>query len=122
MSTGRLNPQEVNMFSLRACQTLRGLIRANANTRRRGRSSYLLGLALAAGFVVGAGVGMTRAMRDVAATSVTSVPAASYEQVSLAPGSIIAAFGVNLATQVAFAISDDDPDTPGIQLPTRLGG
>lgn len=111
------------MFSLRAGQTLLGLIRAHANTQRRARYCYWLGLALAAAFVVGAGVGLARAMRDVAAPSVTSVPAASYEQqVPLAPDSIVAAYGVNLATQVAHATSDDDPNTPGIQLPKRLGG
>src|SRR5215813_6595903 len=112
------------MFSLRAGQTLLGLVRAHTNAQRRGRYWYWLGLALAAAFVAGVGVGLARAMFDVtSAYPVTSVPAASYEQnVPLAPNSIVAAYGVNLATKVAYASSDDNPDIPGVQLPTELGG
>jgi len=61
------------------------------------------------------------ALRDFNADSVKSVPAASYEKIPLSPGSIVAAFGSQLATQTAFA-TDADPNTPGVQLPTLLGG
>ncbi|HKQ76053.1 MAG TPA: Ig-like domain-containing protein [Blastocatellia bacterium] len=111
------------MYSLRAGRSLLGLIRAYANARGRGRYYYWLGLTLAAAIVIGAGAGLAREMGDVATPLVTSVPAASYEQqVPLAPDSIIAAYGENLATQVAVATTDDDPNTPGIQLPKQLGG
>jgi uncharacterized protein (TIGR03437 family) len=61
------------------------------------------------------------AMYDLASSGVTSVPAASYEVVPVAQDSIVAAFGSHLATQTVIA-SDADPNTPGIQLPTQLGG
>ncbi len=51
---------------------------------------------------------------------VAAVSAASYET-TLAPDSIGAAFGVNLAASVAVG-GDTDPNTPGVQLPTTLGG
>ncbi|MFN0084257.1 MAG: Ig-like domain-containing protein [Blastocatellia bacterium] len=58
---------------------------------------------------------------DISSTPVTTVSAASFESVSLAPDSIVAAFGAQLATQTAVA-SDADPSTPGVQLPTQLAG
>jgi uncharacterized protein (TIGR03437 family) len=61
------------------------------------------------------------AARDISATPVTTVSAASYEGLTIAPDSIAAAFGAQLATQAAIA-SDADPSTPGIQLPTQLLG
>lgn len=61
------------------------------------------------------------APRDISSSSVTSVSAASFEAVPLAPESIIAAYGVRLATQTAIA-TDTDPNTSGVQLPTQLGG
>ena len=61
------------------------------------------------------------AARDISATPVTTVSAASYEGLTIAPDSIVAAFGAQLATQAAIA-SDADPSTPGIQLPTQLLG
>ncbi|MGH9802363.1 MAG: hypothetical protein ACRD82_18520, partial [Blastocatellia bacterium] len=51
---------------------------------------------------------------------VTTVSAASYGA-EVAPGEIVAAFGSRLATQTLIA-TDADPNTPGIQLPTELGG
>lgn len=51
---------------------------------------------------------------------VSTVSAASYGA-EVAPGEIVAAFGARLATQTAIA-TDADPTTPGIQLPTELGG
>ncbi len=51
---------------------------------------------------------------------VTTVSAASYGA-EVAPGEIVAAFGARLATQIVIA-TDADPTTPGIQLPTELGG
>jgi len=53
-------------------------------------------------------------------TSVVTVSAASYGA-EVAPDSIVAAFGTRLATQTVVA-TDADPNTPGIQLPTELGG
>ncbi|MGH9767316.1 MAG: IPT/TIG domain-containing protein, partial [Blastocatellia bacterium] len=60
-------------------------------------------------------------LSDVSMQSVTSVPAASFEEVPVAPGSIVAAFGSPLATQRLTA-SDDDLTKPGVQLPKLLGG
>ena len=51
---------------------------------------------------------------------VVTVSAASYGA-EIAPGEIVAAFGSKLATQTVIA-TDADPNTPGIQLPTELGG
>ncbi len=112
------------MVSLRAGQTLVGMMRVYANSQRRRRYWYWLGLALGVVFTIGTGVELARAMRDTSSPSVVSVSAASFDrEVPMAPNSIVAAFGLKLATsdQVAYA-SDDDPNTPGIQLPTRLGG
>ncbi len=53
--------------------------------------------------------------------AVSTVSAASFESVSMSPESIVAAFGVSLATQTIVA-SDADPNQPGIQLPMELGG
>ena len=50
-----------------------------------------------------------------------TVSAASYKVEDMAPGSIVAGFGTNLAT-TTLAGSDTDPQTPGIQLPKQLGG
>jgi uncharacterized protein (TIGR03437 family) len=60
-------------------------------------------------------------LSDISATPVTTVSAASFEAVPVAPESIVAAFGAQLATQTVVA-SDADPNTPGIQLPSQLGG
>jgi len=49
-----------------------------------------------------------------------SVDAARY-QLAVAPNSIAAGFTYQVTAQVAVA-TDADPDTPGIQLPTLLGG
>lgn len=61
------------------------------------------------------------ASRDVSSTAVATVSAASFESTPVAPDSIVAAFGTQLATQTTNA-SDADPNTPGIQLPTQLAG
>lgn len=58
---------------------------------------------------------------DISATPVSTVSAASFESVSVAPDSIVSAFGVQLATQTVVA-SDADPSVPGVQLPTQLAG
>ncbi|MBS1810078.1 MAG: hypothetical protein JST84_18090 [Acidobacteria bacterium] len=52
---------------------------------------------------------------------VVVVSSASYENNSLAPGSIASAFGTNLATTTANA-TDLDQSTPVIDLPTNLAG
>ena len=54
-------------------------------------------------------------------STVTTVSAASYEPGPVAPGSIVSTFGTGLAAQ-ALAATDLDPASPGIQLPTQLGG
>src|SRR5262245_52384737 len=51
----------------------------------------------------------------------TVVSAASYSTEALAPGSIAAAFGDDLSTSTMTG-ADVDPDIPGAQLPTTLGG
>ena len=60
-------------------------------------------------------------MNDVSATAVSTVSAAAFEGVPVAPDSIVAAFGLQLASSVIVA-GDAEPNTPGIQLPTDLGG
>jgi uncharacterized protein (TIGR03437 family) len=61
------------------------------------------------------------AWNELATTPVTTVSAASFESLPVAPSSIVSAFGANLATQT-IAGTDLDPLTSGIQLPTTLGG
>lgn len=59
---------------------------------------------------------------DISATPVTTVSAAAYgDTLSVAPDAIVAAFGSQLATATIVA-TDADPNTPGVQLPTELGG
>ena len=53
--------------------------------------------------------------------AVALVSAASFRTDSIAPETIVAAFGNGLATQNATG-SDTDPNTPGVQLPTTLAG
>lgn len=64
---------------------------------------------------------VTTAAAVQSTVSVTTVSAASFEGVVVAPDSIVSSFGENLATQTLVA-SDTDPSTPGIQLPTQLAG
>ncbi|MFN7944378.1 MAG: FG-GAP-like repeat-containing protein [Blastocatellia bacterium] len=52
---------------------------------------------------------------------VVTVAAASYETSAIAPDGIVAAFGTRLATST-LSSDDSDPNTPGVQLPTTLGG
>ncbi|HQR33744.1 MAG TPA: Ig-like domain-containing protein [Blastocatellia bacterium] len=61
------------------------------------------------------------AMFDISNTPVTTVSAAAFEQVPVAPDSIVTAFGTQLASSIVIA-NDADPNTPGIQLPTDLAG
>lgn len=61
------------------------------------------------------------ALSDVSSVPLATVSAASFEPVPVAPGSIVAAFGSQLASQVVIA-TDADPNIPGVQLPTTLGG
>src|SRR5262245_34473965 len=60
-------------------------------------------------------------MRSQALVPVATVSAASFEGLAVAPDSIVASYGVQLATGTQTA-TDSDPSTPGIQLPTRLAG
>lgn len=53
--------------------------------------------------------------------TLVNVCAADYSRNTIAFDSIVAAFGSQLATATVVA-SDSDPQTPGIQLPTMLGG
>ncbi len=134
------------MLSLRVGQTLVRLIDASASGGRRWR---WLALTLAAMLAVGVGGISARrggafggsqspqspvvappaqyahfvtpaAARDINSTPVTTVSAASFEA-PVAPESIVTAFGSQLATQTATA-TDADPNAPGVQLPTQLGG
>ncbi len=58
---------------------------------------------------------------EIAQSQVAIVSAASFNPLNIAPGSMVAAFGQSLATSTA-AAADADPDMPGFQLPTLLGG
>ncbi|MGH9838554.1 MAG: Ig-like domain-containing protein [Blastocatellia bacterium] len=66
-------------------------------------------------------IGIAHYARDISAVAVSTVSAASFETVAVAPASIVAAFGTGLATATVVA-SDADPSQPGIQLPTQLAG
>ncbi len=59
-------------------------------------------------------------MAAAQANTVAVLSSASYEAV-VAPDSVATAFGVQLATTTAVG-TDTDPNTPGVQLPTTLGG
>src|SRR5438105_1199824 len=54
---------------------------------------------------------------------VVTVSAASFigAPAALAPNTIVSAFGTQLSTQFAIG-GDADPNSPGVQLPTVLGG
>ncbi len=59
----------------------------------------------------------------LAALPLATVSAASFTAgAPVTADGIVAAFGTKLATVVAVAEGDADPNTPGIQLPTTLGG
>lgn len=64
----------------------------------------------------------SKAARDVSGITIVTISAASFELAPVAPEAIVASFGVNLATTRAQATGDADPNTPGVQLPTTLGG
>ncbi len=78
-------------------------------------------LSIAFFFLILSIVGIAHYARDISAVAVSTVSAASFEAVAIAPDSIVAAFGAGLATQTIVA-SDADPSQPGIQLPTQLAG
>src|SRR5262249_15665851 len=59
--------------------------------------------------------------KEMAQSQVAIVSAASFNSLNIAPGSMVAAFGQKLATTTATAV-DADPNIPGVQLPTVLGG
>src|SRR5262245_16383475 len=59
--------------------------------------------------------------KEMAQSEIAIVSAASFHPFNIAPGSMVAAFGQRLATTTA-AASDTDPNSPGVQLPTFLGG
>ncbi|NOT64036.1 MAG: hypothetical protein HOP19_27800, partial [Acidobacteria bacterium] len=59
--------------------------------------------------------------RDASAQTIAVVSAASYSPWQVTQGAIASVFGANLAT-ASVAAGDADPRTPGIQLPTTLGG
>lgn len=58
--------------------------------------------------------------QSINSTPVVTVSAASYSR-TVAPESIAAAFGTQLATTTTTVV-DTDPNTPGIQLPDSPGG
>ncbi len=90
-------------------------------SRHRGQSLTRLMVLLALAFSGGAIGWRVSATFDITTTSVSTVSAASFELTPVSPDSIVAAFGTQLATQTVIA-SDADPNLPGIQLPTELGG
>ncbi len=80
------------------------------------------GLFLALAVLIGVGgKAARRGKTEPAAVAVSTVSAASFESISVAPESIAAAFGAQLATQTVVA-GDANPSQPGIQLPTELAG
>ena len=62
-----------------------------------------------------------KAALEAGQAHVVIVSAATFKRTDIAPGSIVAAFGQGLANTTASA-TDTDPNRPGIQLPTLLGG
>src|SRR5262245_46156004 len=62
-----------------------------------------------------------KAPKEMAQSEIAIVSAASFHPFNIAPGSMVAAFGQRLATTTA-AASDTDPNSPGVQLTTFLGG
>lgn len=136
------------MFSSRKVLSIAGLFRIVANSPRRlwiGTGLVLvfaLGAGAMAARLVGEGIKATTlptsstippsgfshvvtpvgAAFDISATPVTTVSAAAYnDTLSVAPDSIVSAFGSQLATATLIG-GDTDPNTPGVQLPTELGG
>lgn len=81
----------------------------------------LCGIVIACGLLLGLDPEVFE--RPVAAqnNSLALVSAASFRTDSIAPETIVAAFGSGLATQNATG-GDTDPNTAGVQLPTSLAG
>ncbi|MGH9842189.1 MAG: IPT/TIG domain-containing protein, partial [Blastocatellia bacterium] len=102
------------MISRRVGQTQVRLLHTHVSANR------ILLLVLAA-VLATVGIGSVSARFDISSTPVTTVSAASFEGLAVASDSIVAAFGQDLATSTLTAF-DTDPSTPGIQLPTQLGG
>ena len=136
------------MISSRKVLSIAGLFRVVANSHRRlwiGMGVVLvfaLGVGALAARLAGEGIKATElppssvispsafshvvtpvgAAFDISATPVTTVSAAAYnDTLSVAPDSIVSAFGSQLATTTLIG-GDTDPNTPGVQLPTELGG
>ncbi len=104
------------MISRRVGQTHVRLLRTHVSANR-------ILLSVLAAVLATVGIGSVSARFDISSTSVTTVSAASFEGVAVAPDSMVAAFGQQLATSTLPVVaSDTDPSTPGIQLPTQLGG
>jgi uncharacterized protein (TIGR03437 family) len=106
-----------------------GEARAEIGLRRR-NVYWRLGICFLAALTAVLGARAAGLIAGVAAAAqiqnsvaVVTVSAASFigAPAPLAPSSIVSAFGTQLATQTASAV-DADPGTPGIQLPTSLGG
>jgi uncharacterized protein (TIGR03437 family) len=84
---------------------------------------FLMEIVCVASFCAGLIIVRNNATEHVLAQSptVATVSAASYSAQAIAPESLVASFGTNLATATATA-ADAEPDAPGIQLPTTLAG
>ncbi len=105
------------MFSRRAGNNLVRLLHPFKNAQRHWYCLVLILVCLSA-----LGVGeLSAKLRDISSANVTTVSAASFEPTSVAPDSIVAAYGSHLAISTATAF-DTDPNTPGIQLPINLAG
>lgn len=81
----------------------------------------LCGLVIICGMLLGLGLNVFEGAAAAQSNSLALVSAASFRTDSIAPETIVAAFGSGLATQNATG-NDTDPNTAGVQLPTTLAG
>lgn len=81
----------------------------------------LCGLVIACGVLLGFVPRVFERVVAAQSNSLALVSAASFRTDSIAPETIVAAFGSGLATQNATG-NDTDPNTAGVQLPTSLAG
>jgi uncharacterized protein (TIGR03437 family) len=81
----------------------------------------LCGLVIAFGLLLGLGPKVFEHSVAAQGNNLALVSAASFRPDSIAPETIVAAFGSGLATQNATG-NDTDPNTAGVQLPTTLAG
>lgn len=88
--------------------------RSNLTSRAGLRSAAVWVVWVTVFIALGAAAAAQRAVTNIA--PVTTVSAASYDAVAIAPESIVASFGTMLATTTVIA-SDADPNTPALTVP-----